>query len=327
MIPKRDYYQILSVARSASRKEIQAAYRRLARQYHPDVTGGDKAAEERFKEINAAHEVLSDNKKRAAYDRWGDQWPHAEQLEQMQREREAGGFGAPGRGDGGPVHFQWPRDGDSGVFTDIGGEGGFGPLFDRLFRAGAGATGPQAGATIEHRLTVSLAEAFHGATRTVQVQTQDGRSAGKRLEVTIPPGVETGSTIRLRGKGAPGSQGGPPGDVVLHLTVAEDPRFARKGSTLTTEIRVSLTTAVLGGEATVPTLSGPVALRIPPGTQNGQTFRLAGKGMPVLHSDRHGDLLARVAVVLPQQIPPEMRVLFEHLRDLEGGAAPGHRDG
>ncbi|MEE9277018.1 MAG: DnaJ domain-containing protein, partial [Dehalococcoidia bacterium] len=202
-----DYYTALGVARGASAKEIQAAYRRLARKYHPDVTGGDKAAEERFKAINEAYEVLSDGKKRAAYDKWGDRWMQAEQLEQMQR---AGGFGA---GPGSGLRFDFGGEGaafDGGVFEDLGG-GGFGQIFDRFFR-GAPVRGQAArakGADIRQGVTVTLAEAYEGTTRTVQLQSQEAcstcggegqignatghacqgtgrRAAGKRLEGRIP---------------------------------------------------------------------------------------------------------------------------------------------
>jgi curved DNA-binding protein len=309
-----DFYQVLGVDRKASQKEIQAAYRRLARKYHPDVTGGDEAAEDRFKSVNEAHEVLSDETKRAAYDKWGDQWEHAEQLEQMQRQQ--GGFHfRPG---GGAREFQFGDAGGAG-FDDLG--GGFGSVFDRLFRGGE-AAGPRRGQDMEHRVPVSLAEAFQGTTRRIQVQAGDGAQAsGRQLEVTIPAGVETGSKIRLRGKGGRGSGGGPQGDIVLTVEVAEDPRFERKGSALHTDVAVPLTTAVLGGEVEVATMNGSVMLRVPETTQNGRVFRLGGKGMPVLNSDRRGDLFAKVRVVLPEQLNEEERELFRRLETLRDGSA------
>ena len=335
-----DYYRTLGITRDASPKDVQSAYRRLARKYHPDVTGGDKAAEDRFKAINEAHEVLGDDKKRAAYDRWGDRWMHAEQLDEAQRR---GGFTA---GPGSGVRFEFGGQGAPfGGLGDLFGGGDEG-IFDRLFRGGA-AAGPRPGKgeDLRQQVTVSLAEAFSGSTRTVQLQTSEacptcdgaGRAGrvnchecrgrgqlrmDKRLEVTIPAGIESGGKIRLRGKGGPGRAGGPPGDVVLEVTVAADPRFERRGSALHTEAPVGLTTALLGGEVIVPTVTGQVALQVPEGTQNGRVFRLAGKGMPVMKSDRAGDLFAKVRVVLPEQIDDERRALFERLRDLEsdGGA-------
>lgn len=317
----KDYYAVLELSKGASQKEIQAAYRRLARKYHPDVTGGDKEAESRFKAINEAYEVLSDAKKRAAYDKWGDQWMHAEELERMEQERGAfGGFGGPGT-----RTFHFNVGGDRGAFD----EGGFGSLFERFFSGsdlGGNAGGPRRGQDIEHAVEVSLAEAAEGTTRRIRLQTsENGRGAPRQLEVTIPPGVDNGSKIRLRGKGGAGSGGGPAGDVILVVRVAEDPRFERRGATLHTEVPVPLTTAALGGEVEAPTLSGTVMLRIPEGTQNGRVFRLAGKGMPVLHQDRRGDLLAKVRVVLPEELTDEERDLFRRLRELRAGVAGAAR--
>ena len=328
-----DYYQLLGLARSASHKEIQSAYRRLARKYHPDVTGGDKAAEEKFKQVNEAHEVLSDRKSRAAYDKWGDQWKYADQLEEMQR-----------------------RPGGGGVRTDFAGadafggaaDGGFGDVFDRILRGFGGRAGPERGQDLEHAVTVSLEEAYAGTTRTVQLQAVEPcatcggngalgsatchtcqgsgrRPAGRRLEVKIPRGVDTGRRIRLRGKGAPGSRGGPAGDVILTISVADDPRFERRGTALHTDLPVDLTTAVLGGEVAVPIVGGQVALLIPEGTQNGRVFRLSGKGMPVLNSDKCGDLFAKLRVVLPEQLSADQRDLFQRLRDLDAGGTAEQR--
>ena len=337
-MPSPDFYKSLGVDRNASKKEVQAAYRRLARKHHPDVTKGDKASEERFKAINAAYEVLSDGKKRSAYDKWGAQWQHAEQLEKLKREQQQ-------RFTGGEGGLRFEFGGEPGVFDDIGDPGGgFGSLFERFFSGSRRRA--QVGQTLRHTLTVSLREAYGGARRTVQLQGSQlcptcggagiirgatchacqggGReAAGKRLEVAIPKGVETGSKIRLRGKGAPGSGGGQAGDVILEITVAPDRRFERKGATLNVDVPVPWTTALLGGEVKVPTLTGHVMLRIPAGTQNGRVFRLAGKGMPVLRKATTGDLLAKAAVVLPERLTPEQRALVEELRRLEAGEEPG----
>jgi curved DNA-binding protein len=310
-----DFYQVLGVQRTASSKEIQSAYRRLARKFHPDVTGGDQEAEERFKAVNEAHDVLSDQKKRPAYDKWGDQWEHAEQLEQMHHQR--GGFGGRAGPGGGAFEFDFSNQGaQQQAFGD---SGGGGSVFDRLFRSGEPA-GPRRGQDIEHRVPVSLTEAFQGTTRRVQVRSiEGGRPTGKQLEVTIPAGVETGSKIRLRGKGGQGSGGGQSGDVVLTVEVAEDARFERKAASLHADLPVPLTTAVLGGEVEVPTLNGVVMLRVPEGTQNGRVFRLGNKGMPVLNSDQRGDLFAKVRVVLPEQLSDEERELFRQLDALRRG--------
>ena len=328
----RDYYSTLGLSRSATQREIQAAYRKLARKYHPDVTGGDKSAEERFKAINAANDVLGDASKRAAYDKWGDQWEHADQLEAAQQR---------GGGPGG-FHFSMggsPYGGDSAF------GGGLGDAFERLFRSGA-AGRPRAtrGQDIQQPVTVSLAEAYDGSTRTLQLQSQEPcgtcggsgqigeatchtcggrgwRTTTKRLEVTIPAGVETGTRIRLRGKGGAGTNGGPPGDAEMIITVANDSRFERRGSALHTDLAVPLTTAVLGGEVRVPTVRGEVALTIPEGTQNGRIFRLGGQGMPVMKSDRRGDLFAKLRVVLPEMLGDEQRGLFERLQALDRPSA------
>lgn len=313
----QDFYEVLGVERDASSKDIQAAYRRLARRYHPDLTGGDKAAEERFKAANEAHEVLSDAKKRAAYDRFGDQWMHADQLEQMEQQRGAfHPFDGAGR-QGGASTFQF---GGGVPFEE---SGGFGDVFERLFR-GSGGGRPAAasrGADLEHPVQVSLSEAYHSTTRRIQVPASGGSRT--QLEVTIPAGVETGSKVRLRGKGQAGVNGGPSGDIILVVEVAEDHRFDRRGAALHTEVPVPLTRAVLGGEVEVPTLTGSVLLQIPEATQNGRVFRLNGKGMPVLNAERMGDLFAKVRVVLPEQLTEEERSVFERLRDLAGESPSG----
>ena len=302
-----DFYRVLGVDRSASAKEIGTAYRKLARQYHPDVSGGDPASETRFKEINAAHDVLGDEQKRAAYDKWGDQWEHAEQLEEMQRQRggHAGfaGFGAPG--------------GTRIEFGDAHGFGGLGDLFGGIFSGEP--AGPARGRDIEHPVTISLDEAFHGVTRAIQSPRSDpaGSPGFSRLEVKIPAGAAKGTRVKVPGKGRPGSAAGPPGDLFLVVAVADDPRFERRGDDLRSEVGVPVHDAALGGEITVPTLTGQVALRIPQGTQNGRVFRLAGQGMPRLKRDGRGDLLVAVRLQLPDPLGPDQLDLFRRLRELE----------
>jgi DnaJ-class molecular chaperone len=324
-----DYYSILGVARTASKRDIQAAYRKLARKFHPDVTGGDKSAEDRFKAINHANDVLSDGKKRAAYDKWGDQWEQADQLEATQRQS----FG--------PGGFRFSTGRSPFADEDTFGGGGLGDVFERLFaRGGSARTRATRGQDIQQPVTVSLAEAYSGTTRTLQFQSQEPcdtcggsgqigdaichtctgrglRTTTKRLEVTVPPGVENGTRIRLRGKGGAGTGGGPAGDAVLIINVADDARFERRGSALHTDLAVPLTTAVLGGEVRVPTVTGEVALTIPEATQNGRIFRLGGQGMPVMKGDQRGDLFAKIRVVLPEVLNDEQRRFFEALQALE----------
>lgn len=309
-----DFYQILGVPRDATDKDISSAYRRLARQYHPDVTGGDSDAEARFKEVNAAHDVLGDPGKRAAYNKWGDQWEHAEQLEEMQRQR--GGFGGFGGGQpfgGRQGNIQFDFGEQFGDAADIG------DLFGNLFGGRGGSRAPQAptrGRDIEHNLTVSLREAFRGTTRTIQ------RPNGSRIEVTIPAGVDTGSRIKISGKGddSPYAAQGQPGDLFLIIQLDDDPVFERRGDDVHVFVDVPVTTAALGGEAVVRTLSGSggLALKIPPGTQNGRVFRLGGQGMPRFKREGRGDILAEVSLQLPDPLTPEQIDLFQQLRDLEG---------
>jgi len=330
----RNYYEALGVPKAASEKEIKSAYRRLARKHHPDVNQGDKSAEARFKEINAAHEVLSDPEKRRKYDKYGDRWEMAEQFEAA--ERHQGGSGAFGRQGGG-----------AGAFT--GESGDFGSIFDNLFRRERG--GPRGqparrrGQDVEHAIEVTLEEAFHGTTRTLSLTSPEtcpvcggsGEIAGavchscegtgmvanaKRIEVKVPPGVKTGSRVRVAGEGRPGLGGGPAGDLYLVVSLLPNNRFERKGDDLYQDIEVPYVDAVLGGEIEVPTMTGRVALRIPELTQNGRQIRLAGKGMPVLgKTGVRGDLLARVRVELPERLTAEEREHFEALRKLERPAA------
>jgi curved DNA-binding protein len=284
MASNRDYYEVLGIDRKATDKEVRSAYRRLARAHHPDVNPGDASAEERFKELNEAYQVLSDPASRKAYDRYGANWRHASQYERA---------GAPG----GPSPFTWFQGARSQRRGGKGGFGSLGDLFGDLFTGGRET--PQAEAAV----TVSLEEAATGATRLISLD-------GRRLEVKIPPGVDTGSRVRIAPPGAP--------ELHLVVTVSPHPRFERRGDDLTVSVDTPLIAAVLGGEAEVPLLSGKrLALKIPAGTQNGRTFRLRGKGMPQRGGTGHGDLLASVRVVLPEHLTDEQRALFERLRETE----------
>ncbi len=292
----KDYYKILGVDRKASEKEIKRAYRKLAVKYHPDKNPGDKAAEERFKEINEAYEVLSDPEKRAKYDQLGESWRTYQRM-----------GGQPGDFD----WSQWMSGAPGGVhieFGDLGDlfGGGFSDFFNAVFGGmEARRRAARRGRDIQQPITISLTEAYTGTTRTVRLD-------GRRLEVKIPPGAKTGTKVRLAGKGEAGP--GASGDLYLVVEVAPDPRFRRKGDDLYVEVPVDLYTAVLGGEVTVPTPGGPVMLTIPPGSQPGQTFRLRGRGMPLLRNpSEHGDLYARLKVRLPRELSRRERELFEQL--------------
>jgi DnaJ-class molecular chaperone len=312
----KDYYGVLGVPKGSSQKEVRQAYRRLARQHHPDVNPGDKAAESRFKEINAAYEVLSDPEKRKKYDRYGDQWQYADQIEEMQKQRGGRTFRTSG-GDG--VHFE------------VGDLGDLGDVFSSVF-GGARRTTRQR--NIEQPVEVTLEEAFGGTARTLQLAVEEpcatcggqGQLAGavchvcqgsgvalksRRLEVKIPAGVDNGSRVRIAG------EGGPKVDLYLVVSVRPHPRFERKGGDLYTDVEAPLTVAVLGGEVEVPTLTGKVMLSVPPLTQNGKVFRLAGQGMPSLKGGQRGSLHARVRVKLPEKLGDNERKLFEELRALQ----------
>ncbi len=310
----KDYYKTLGVGRNADEKEIKKAYRRLARQYHPDMNPGDKAAEARFKEINEANEVLSDSEKRRKYDALGQDYQRWQQTG-----GGAGGFdfsqwmaGAPG---GGRVEY-----GDVGDLNDLFGGGGFSDFFEAIFGgvrgAGSGAatrTGRASTATrdFEQEVEVTLEEAFHGTQRLMDVE-------GRRLEVKIPAGVKTGSKVRMAGEGLQSGRSGARGDIYLVIKVLPHPTLERRGDDLHCEVPVDLFTALLGGEVRVTTFTGPVVLRIPAGTQSGRAFRLTGQGMPKLRSEEHGNLYAKVRVMLPEKLTDREQQLVREWAKLRG---------
>ena len=308
----RDYYKVLGVDKKATEKDIKSAFRRLAQLYHPDKNPGDARAEDKFKEINEAYEVLGDAQKRARYDQLGASYA------QWQR---AGGGAAPfdfsqwaGMGGG-----QRPTTG-GGVPPDLGemfGEGGFSDFFTSLFGGGQRRTagGPRArassfslrGEDMEQPIDISLEEAYHGAKRTLQ-------KGDRRLEVNIPAGARTGTKVRLAGAGGPGQT---PGDLFIVISVRPHAVYRREGDDLHVDVPVDLYTAVLGGEARVPTLNGEVVLNVPAETSSGKRFRLTGRGMPKLRqASERGDLYAHVVVKLPTNLSERERQLFAELAAL-----------
>ncbi|UOQ79014.1 J domain-containing protein [Hymenobacter sp. 5516J-16] len=302
----KDYYQILGLDKSATKDQIKKAYRKLARQYHPDVNPNNAEAERKFKEINEAHEVLSDDDKRQKYDQLGADW---------QRYQQAGaGRGGQGNGAG----FDWSQYAQGGSF---GGEdnpfGGadFSDFFSSMFGGmGGGSQGsstrPRAGQDYQAELELTLAEAYHGGPRTLTVN-------GKNLRLTIHPGVEDGQVIRLRDQGGPGRNGGPAGSLYITLRIQPDARYSRAGNDLTMDVPVSIYTALLGGEQVVETLSGPVKITIKPETPNGTRLRLRGKGFPVYRqSGQFGDLYLRLTLTLPQNLSEKEKELFRQLAEL-----------
>jgi curved DNA-binding protein len=326
----KDYYSALGVAKTATDKEIKQAYRKLARKYHPDVNPGDKSAESRFKEINEAYEVLGDPAKRRKYDELGANWRAYEQA-------GAGGAGVdPSQFGGWTVNYGGGQGGGFRTMTEdemremFGEEHPFSDFFQTFFGGAAAgestrrgrsgrSRGPRAGRDVEQEIELGLEDAYHGAMRRLSIK-QDGHA--RTVDVRIPPGVGDGSRVRVSGEGEMGTGGGQSGDLYLRIRLAPHPRFERKGRDLHTHVTVPLTTAVLGGEAEVPTLSGkPLRLKVPATTQNAQVFRLRGHGMPVAGKpNEHGDLYATIDVELPRTLTPEQRKHFEELKRLEHGA-------
>ncbi len=327
----KNYYDILGVNKSATDKDIKAAYRRLARKYHPDVNPGDKSAESKFKEINAAYEVLADAQKRQKYDKYGDKWQYADQMEQAEREQ------------GAYRQYNYPGSGQTFNFGEDAGD--MDSIFDELFSGARGRGGfsrrtrVQRGQDLEANVEITLEEAYSGTARQLSLQqaqpcpTCHGtgeiqgvacstcRGAGQvnnlnRIEVKIPAGVATGSRVRISGKGQPGYSGGQAGDLYLNITVQPNTVFEREGDNLNVSMPVPLTVAVLGGEVQVPTPKGKLALKIPAETQNGRVFRLAGQGMPALGKNTRGDLLAKVNVVLPTNLTDKEKEIFKQLGNL-----------
>lgn len=317
----KDYYKILGVEKDASADEIRKAYRRLARKYHPDVNPDDDSAEDRFKDVNEAYEVLSDEDKRAKYDRFGSQWRQYE------------------RAGGQAEDFDWSQwrtqpGGGAGYRTVtpeefeqmFGGAGGFSDFFETLFGGRASRAGgfgsdpfrqtqtqtrPRAGRDLEHEIEVTLEEAFHGTTRNIQYEN------GRTIQARVPRGVRTGSRIRLSGQGQPGARGGAAGDLYLVVRVLPHEKFRRDGDDLHVTVPVDLYTMLMGGSTSVSSIDRTVRLTIPPETENGRVFRLSGLGMPNLQDpDRRGDLYATVEAQLPTNLSDEEKELLRQLQAL-----------
>ncbi len=322
----KDYYEVLGVPRTASDDEIRKEYRKLARKYHPDVNKNDKAAEEKFKEINEAYQVLSDPEKRKKYDELGPNW-------------QAGSEFTP------PPGWETGGRADSRDFGDIfgaGGQTGFGDFFESVFgrRAGAAGRGGAAfrskGETIDAEVPLTLEEAHHGVTRRISLEAaetcptcggtgaKDGRTCPtcrgsgvvrrpKSLEVTIPPGVHDGSIIRLAGQGEPGINGGPPGDLRLHVRLEPHSLFhVTESGDMEVELPVAPWEAALGARVRVPTLDGTVEMTVPAGTQGGRRLRLRGQGLNRRGGGR-SDLYVKIKIVIPPRLSSKERELFEKL--------------
>jgi curved DNA-binding protein len=324
-----DYYKTLGVSRTASADEIQQAYRSLARKFHPDVNK-EKSAEARFKLVNEAYEVLKDPDKRKRYDALGENWKAGQD------------FRPPPGWEG--VRSASGRRARNVEAEDI---GGFSDFFDAIFGGGFGQrpggawstttsprhgpqrrAQPEPGQDVEAEITVSLADVFHGATRRIELQAAEaddrGRPAAKSIHVKIPAGAADGNTIRLAGQGRPSPSGGPPGDLLLRVRVAPDPRFEMHGSDLKTILPITPAEAVLGGKVTVPLFDSEAMVTIPPGSQSGQKLRLRGKGLPKRSAaGERGDTLVELRIVVPKDPTPEERALYEQLATISNFAPRG----
>lgn len=303
MATYQDYYAILCVGKTAAQEEIQRAYRKLARKYHPDINK-ESSAEEKFKQINEAYEVLGDPEKRAKYDQFGSGWD--------------GQFANQGYQGGDNVRFHF-SNADPGQFSDFfqnlfGGGWSFGE--ETEFRGGG--TRRRRGRDHETTINITLADAYHGARKSIELEKVEADSSGRptrtrrSYEVTIPPGVTDGSLIRLAGQGGSGSGGADAGDLFLRVSILPDSRFSLNGHDLATTVDITPWEAALGAKVLVPTIDGKINLTVPAGTQSGQTLRVRGKGMPVT-SGRNGDLLVNVRIVVPKHLSARERHLFEEL--------------
>lgn len=286
-----DYYKTLGIEKNASAEQIKKAYRKLARKLHPDLNPNDKEAHKKFQQINEANEVLSDPEKRKKYDRYGKDWQHAEQFEQQRQSR-------PRSQNAGQQHFSDEAD--------------FSSFFESLFgNAGRSSQTKFRGQDYAAELQLQLADIMKTQQHALTVN-------GKNIRITVPAGVENGQKIKLSGYGAPGVNGGPPGDLYITFSIATDPVFKRLGNDLYTSSSIDLYTALLGGETTIDTLNGKVKLKVNAETQNGTKIRLKGKGVPVYKKENQtGDLYVTYQVQLPTNLTEEQKELFKKLVDLK----------
>ena len=300
-----DYYKVLGLAKTASAEEIKKAYRRFARKYHPDLHPGAQKAEmeRKFKELNEAYEVLSDDEKRKKYDQFGHQWKEAEAYQRARQQTVAQ-----------PGGREWHT-----VFTS-GEEGDFSGVFENIFgrqatKEGASFRGfAMPGADLEATASLTLREVVTGTTRRLQLGDVVGKP--QTLDVRIPKGVLDGERVKVKGKGAPGRGGGPPGDLYLRVHITPHPVFQRKGANLFVTLPVWPWEAVLGTEVQVPTLTGSVRLKIPPGSQAQQKMRLKGKGLPN-RSGGQGDQVVILEIVVPTSLTDQERELYEQCKTVE----------
>lgn len=289
-----DYYKVLGVPSTATAKEIKTAYRKLARKYHPDLNPGDSAAELSFKQVNEAHEVLSDPEKRKKYDQYGKDWMHAEEFEKAKKSRQS-------QKTSGQYTYS---SGDPGDFSDF-----FESMFGGFSRGGQSQPRGYKGQDYNANLQLDLREVYQTHKRTLTL-------GDRNIRITIPAGIEDGQTIRIKGYGGPGINGGPQGDLYITFEIQNSTPFRREGANLYKTQEVPLTTAVLGGDLMVDTFDGKVKLKVKPLTQNNTRVKLGGKGFPVYKKEgAFGDLLITYQVALPKQLTAEQKRIFETLKD------------
>jgi curved DNA-binding protein len=306
LVKFKDYYDTLGLTRSATEKEIKAAYRKLARQYHPDANQNDKGAEEKFKEISEAYEVLKDPDKRKRYDRLGANW------------KAGADFTPPPDMSGFNFDFRNFQDIQGSPFSDF-----FNAIFGNAVEGGVGASpfgggfGRRStkGQDSEADIELTIEEIFKGTTRNIHVQSPHARP--KTLQVKIPAGVKQGSKVRVQGEGGPSPAGGANGDLFLRVKIKPHPLYSIDGENIVSELQISPALAVLGGEATVTTLDGPVTINIPALSQNGRLLRLRERGLPRLKQSTRSDHLVRLRIVIPDTVSAEEKALYEKLRTLE----------
>jgi curved DNA-binding protein len=299
-----DYYKVLELDKTATDADIKKAYRRLARKYHPDLNPNDANAKKKFQQINEANEVLSDPEKRKKYDKYGKDWQHGEEYEKYRQQQQAAGGWQSAGGAGGP-HF--------------GAEGDFSEFFESMFGGGGfesysgGGRGRQVkfkGRDVEAELRLDIRDVYQSQKQTLTVN-------GKNIRLTIPAGVENGQTIRIKGHGGPGVNGGPNGDLYITFTLTNSTKFRREGSDLHGTHELDLYTAVLGGETTIDTFDGKVKLKVPPETQSGTRVKLKGKGFPVYKRDgEFGDLYITYEVKVPKNLSEKEKELFAQLAEM-----------
>ena len=316
-----DYYQVLGVDKKASQDDIKRAFRKLARKYHPDLNPNDATAKDKFQAINEANEVLSDPEKRKKYDEYGEHWKHADEFEAQKRaQQQAGGFGGFGGAGFGGSGAGFGTDGGGTYWYSSDGQefsgsnaGGFSDFFEQMF-GGMGGRGRHShgfrGQDYTTELQVSLTDAAKTHKQIITVN-------GKNLRITIPAGIADGQTIKLRGQGGPGVNGGPAGDLYITFHIPEDSRFKRVGDDLYVTVPLNLYTAILGGEQIVETMDSKAKLKVKPGTQNNTKVRLRGKGFPVYKEEgKFGDLIVTYSVEIPTNLTEKQKELFQELQSL-----------